>query len=162
MPFTDYKPAPIKQAGNVLIGFGPKCTNRASPSLAVLTVNATCAISQFGTNTDVTMNERQDLCDVDAYEWLDKRVRKLDQLTFRASPTDQTAILALLSEDAEVGIVVRPYVKSTQALAAADKVWTFNAQVGKIDPNPIAVGNDYEWLVDFYKVTRNLNAIMVA
>ena len=162
MPFTDYKPAPIKQAGNIIIGFGPKFTDLLSPSLASLTVNGTCAITQFGTTTDVSMQERQDLCDVDAYEWLDKRVRKLDQLTFRADPEQQAAILALLSEDAEVGIVVRPYLPSSDPLAAADKVWSFNAQVAKLDPNPIAVGNDYEWMVDFYKVSRNLSAVIAA
>lgn len=162
MPLTTYSPSPTRQAGNVKITFGPKITNMAAPSLAALTVDGTCAVTQFGTTTDVTMQERQDLCDADAYEWMDRRVRKLDQLVFRADATAQTAILALLAEDAEVGIVVRPYKSSDTALAATDKVWAFNARVAKLDPNPIAVGNDFEWLVDFYDVRRELNAALVA
>ena len=162
MPFTDYKPAPIKQAGNIVIGLGAVHSDLSAPSLAALTINGTCAISQFGTTTDISMQERQDLCDKDAYEWLEKRVRKLDQMVFRASADEQTAILALLAEDAEVGIIVRPYIDSDTPLAAADKVWSFNARVAKLDPNPVAVGNDFEWLVGFYGVTRDLAAVLAA
>ena len=162
MPLTVYTATPVKQAGRVKIALAPKFSNLAAPSLAALTIDATCSISQFGSTTDVQMTERQDLCDLDAYEWVDKRIRSLDQMTFRADPVNQTAILALLAEDAEVGILVRPYTLSTAALAATDKVWTFNARVGKLDPNPLAVGNEYEWIVDWYSVTRNLNAVLAA
>lgn len=162
MALTPYSPTPTKQAGNIKILFGPKITSLAAPSLATFTVDATCAISQFGTSTDVTMEERQDLCSSEAYEWLEKRTRKLDQLVFRAKASDEATLLALLAEDAEVGIFVRPQVASATAAATADKGWTFNAKVAKIDPNPIAVGNDFEWMVEFYGVTRSLAAVMVA
>ena len=72
------------------------------------------------------------------------------------------AVLALLAEDAEVGFFVRPYEDSDTALAVGDKGWAFTARVAKVDPNPIAVGSDYEWTVEFYDVQRSLLAVLAA
>lgn len=162
MALTTYAPAITQQAGFIKLLLGPKITSLAAPSLAAFTIDATCAFSQFDLTTDVSMTERQDFCHKDAYEQLDRRVRKLGQLVFRGHGTDQTAILALLAEDAEIGFFVRPYVDSDTAVVVADKGWAVNARVAKIDPNPLAIGNDYEWIAEFYAVTRNLNAVMAA
>ena len=67
-----------------------------------------------------------------------------------------------MAEDAEVGIFVRPFTASATAAASADKGWSFNARVAKIDPQGIAVGNDFQWLVEVYGVTRSLAATLAA
>ena len=162
MALTVYKPAGTKQAGNVLVALGPKHTNLKSPSLAAMLLNVTCALGEFATTTDLTMTEVQRLCDPEAKEKVEKRLRKLNQTSLLADKDDEAALLGLLVEDGEVGITVRPYLPSTTDLQVADKVWTFNAKVGSLDPNPIAVGNEFEWLVNWQDVERELAAVVVA
>ena len=162
MTLTTYGPDPTQQAGFVKIAIGESFASLKAPKLTELIVDATCAITAFGTNTDVSYKERQDLCMKDAKEWLDKRVRKLDPMTIRAAKTQQDAVIALLAEDAQVRFFVRPYDSSDTPLAVGDKGWSFTARVAKLDPTPLAVGNDYEWTVEFYDVNRSLEAALVA
>lgn len=152
--------APTKQAGKILVLLGPKITDLATPSLAAFTLDATCIIRGLGLTTDVSMKETQALCQAEATEEIDRRLRRMDALTMWASQADETQIKALLAEDAEVGIFLRPYLPSSTAGAVADKGWAVNARVASFDPNPIAVGNDFEWTTSWYGVQRNLNATL--
>lgn len=161
-PITLYGPDPTQIAGNVKIALGEKFADILAPKMAELQIDATCAITSFGTTTDPSYKERQDLCMKDAREWLEKRIRKLEPMTIRASKTAEAAVLALLAEDAEVGFFVRPYEDSDTDLTVGDKGWAFTARVAKVDPNPIVVGSDYEWAVEFYDVQRSLLAVLAA
>ena len=162
MAFTTVDKARVKQAGNTVIAFGPKIANLAAPSLAPLTLDATCVVLSFAADTDVSYTEGQDLCDKDASTQLDRRVRTLGPIRIRVNGTSITTLKALLAEDAEIGVVVRRFTATTTALAAADKVDAYNAKVAKFEHSEIAVGGEFEATVEFYGVTRATDVAMVA
>ncbi len=161
MALTTYAPALTAQAGYFKLLLGPKITNLAAPSLAAFTLDLSCAVHQFGFDMDVSMKTRQDMCKKVGHEEVDQRVKKLTQMIVRANAT-QAELLAAFALDAEVGFFLRPYIDSDTAVAAADKGWTANARVSKLVPNGIQVGNDYEWIAEFYRVDWELNATLAA
>lgn len=162
MALTTVDKARVKQAGNTVIAFGPKFTTIGAPSLAALTLDATCVVLSFAADTDVSYTEGQDLCDKDARTNLDRRVRTLGPIRIRVNATSLTTLKALLAEDAEVGLVVRRFTATTTALAAADKVDAYNAKVAKFEHNEVVVGNEFEAVVEFYGVSRATDVALVA
>lgn len=154
--------ARVKQAGHAVIAGGPKHTNLAVPSLAALTLDATCVVLSFAADTDVSYTEAQDLCDVDASTGLDKRVRGLGPIRVRVNAASLITLKALFAEDAEVGLVVRRFTPTATPLAVADLVDAYNAKVAKFEHSEIAVGGEFEATIEFYSVTRATDVALKA
>ena len=162
MPLTTVDKARVKQAGHTIVAFGPKITDLTAPSLAALTIDATCVVLSFAADTDVSYTEVQDLCDTDATTELDKRVRTLGPIRVRVNETSLPTLKALLAEDAEIGCIIRRFESSKVALAAADSVDAYNAKVAKFEHSETAVGGEFEAVVDFYGVTRETDVELAA
>lgn len=162
MVLTTVDKARVKQAGNALIAFGAKHTTLTAPSLASVTLDATCVILSFAADTDVSYKEDQYLCDKDATTALENRVRKLGPVRVRVNAESLPTLTALLAEDAEVGVMVRRFVASKTPLAVSDDVDVYNAKVAKFEHNEIAVGGEFEATVEFYGVARETGVKVVA
>lgn len=161
MPLTVVTDTPIKQAGNIKIVLGPKITNLAAPSLAAFTLDGTCPARELNFDTVASYTEDQSLCEVDAKTQLDKRTHSLT-IRFRVDKANFETLRTLLAWDAEIGVFARFFDPSLTALTAADKGYAWNGKVGKYLLNPIAIGNEYEAVVEFYSVVFEQNAVLVA
>lgn len=161
MPLTVVTDTPVKQAGNIKIVLGPKITNLSAPSLAAFTLDATCPARELNFDTTASYTEDQSLCEVDAKTSLDKRTHSLT-LRFRVNKANFETLRTLLAWDAEIGTFARFFDPSTTALTAADKGYAWNGKVGKYLLNPVAIGNEYEAVVEFYAVRFEQNAVLVA
>ena len=161
MPLTVVTDTPVKQAGNIKIVLGPKITSLAAPSLAAFTLDGTCPAREVNFDTTASYTEDQSLCEVDAKTTLDKRTHSLT-IRFRVNKANFEALRTLLAWDAEIGTFARFFDPSTTALAAANKGYSWNGKVGKYLLNPVAIGNEYEAVAEFYAVTFEQNAALVA
>ena len=167
MPTTTYAPTGTLTAGNLKLLIGAPIANLAAPAIAAFSASGfevQCAMEAFGSTTSVSTAERRKLCDKESKTRISNRQRGLDPITFTGDKTASTALLAMLTEDAKIGIIARPYDAHSGALAAGDKVWAFNATVASVDPAPISTteGEEFAFTVAFSEVTRNLNAAVVA
>ena len=161
MPLTVVTDVSVKQAGNIKIVLGPKITTLAAPSLATFTLDGSCPARELNFDTTVSYTEDQSLCEVDARTALDKRTHSLT-LRFRVNKSNFETLRTLLAWDAEIGVFARFFDPSTTALAAADKGYAWNGKVGKYLLNPVAIGNEYEAVVEFYDVKFEQNAALAA
>ena len=161
MPLTVVTDVSVKQAGNIKIVLGPKITSLAAPSLAAFTLDATCPARELNFDTTASYTEDQSLCEVDARTALDKRTHSLT-MRFRVNKANFETLRTLLALDAEIGVFARFFDPSLTALAAADKGYAWNGKVGKYLLNPVAIGNEYEAIVDIYRVMFEPNAVLAA
>ena len=172
MSVTSYDPAGTLTAGNlrVVISATPHTVNATTGALSTTKVAANaakavqCAIETFATSTDVAYRQRRKLCDVESTEKVATRTRRLETLTITGDKTNEAAVLAILTEDARIGIIARPYAPHTAPFAAADKVWLFNATVASVDPAPVSTadGEEFGYVVSFTDVERDLQATIPA
>ena len=161
MALTTVTDVSVKQAGNIKIVLGPKIVALGAPSLATFTVDGTCPTRALDFDTAASYTEDQSLCEVDAKTILDKRTHSLS-LRFRVDETNYQTLSTLLAWDAEIGVFARFFTPSLTALAASDKGYAWNGKVGKFLLTPVAVGSEYEALVEFYSVAFNPAAVLVA
>ena len=161
MALTTVTDVSVKQAGNIKIVLGPKIVALGAPSLATFTVDGTCPTRALDFDTAAAYTEDQSLCEVDAKTTLDKRTHSLT-LRFRVNKANFETLRTLLAWDAEIGVFARFFDPSLTALAAANKGYAWNGKVGKYLLNPIAIGNEYEAVVEFYEVKFEQNAALVA
>lgn len=161
MPLTTVTDTPVKQAGNIKIAFGPRIPSLDAPSLAALTLDATCAVREVNFDMDASTTEDQSLCDVDAKTALDKRTHSLS-VRFRVSKETFGLIKPQFALDAEVGMFARWFTPSLEPLAAGDEGYSWNGKVLKFLLNPVAIGNEYEAYAEFYAVEFSDSAVLVA
>lgn len=160
MALTVVTDVAVKQAGNIKIAFGPKIATLASPSLAALTLDGSCPIREFNHDVNVTFTEDQSLCETDATTQLDKRTPQLGPVRFRVDKANFDTLRTMFAPDAEVGVFARWFDPSLTDLTTGDKGYAWNAKVAKFVLNPVAVGNEYEAIAEFYGVTYNDNAAL--
>ena len=161
MPLTVVTDVSVKQAGNIKIAFGPKIASLIGPSLAAFTLDATCPTRTLDYDTTASYTDDQSLCEVDAKTTLDKRTHTF-KATFRVNKANFETLRTQFALDSEQGVFARWFDPSLTPLAVGDKGYAWNGKVGKFLLNPVAIGNEYEAVVEFYEVKFAQNAALVA
>lgn len=173
MSATVYSPAGTLTAGNLRIGVvaTPWTVNATTGKLSGTAAAANggtviqCAIETFGSTTNVAYRSRRKLCDKETTEKISTRTRNIDSLTITGDKTAETALLAILKEDAKIGLIARPYGPHTANFAPADTpLWMFNATVASVDPAPVSTadGEEFAYVVSFTDVKRDLAGTLTA
>ena len=160
MSMTAYEPTNVQVAGYVDVAIGAGFANVNAPKLSELTMLVTCAIQGVNSTTNLQTTSRQELYNKDAYDVTGSRTRGLEQLIFKGDgATSEAAFLAMVTEDALVGMFVRPYLRSVKeggtALAVGDKGDAYNFKVGSLDRGPVAVGGEWTYVVTPTEVKRS-------
>ena len=168
MSITTFSPAIKPVAGYIDVAIGAGFLSVATPKLSELSHLVTCAIIGVTSKTNVAMKSHQDLCSKDATESLDTRTRTLETLVFKGDgAAGEAAFLALVAEDATVGMFVRPFISSIAeggaVLTVGDKGDAFEFKVAALDRGPATVGADWTYEVSAYEVQRSaLNVALIA
>ena len=160
MSMTTYEPTTMQVAGYVDVAIGAGFANVSAPKLSELSMLVTCAIQGVTSTTNLQTTSQQGLCNKDAYDVLQSRTRTLEQLIFKGDgAASEATFLALVAEEALVGMFVRPYKQSVKeggtALAASDKGDAYNFKVGSLDRGPVAVGGEWTYVVTPTEVKRS-------
>ena len=138
-----YVPDDMKTDGNFMLVFCESIEDLAAPTLAELNagVAVECASRGFDQSTNVSTNTDQYLCDTEAREEVGSRTRQIAPFEIDAEDiTTDDDFTDLVTEDAVVYLWVRPGVKHTEDIAAAQRGWGYKVRVSSVDPKAVTAG----------------------